>query len=53
MEFRVYEVETDKDVTDMCEWFLDRKGKLLCMPEYSPVYASEDKYYYKLKITIS
>lgn len=27
-------------------------GKLLCMTDYSPVYVVENKYYYKLEITV-
>lgn len=53
MKFKVYELETNKDVTDECEWFVDKTGKLLCMTDYLPVYATENKYYYKLEITIS
>ena len=53
MKFRVYETETNKDVTNACEWFINNDGKLLCMPEYTPVFAAESKYYYKLEITVS
>lgn len=52
MNFRVYETVTNKDVTDKCKWFIDSAGKLLCMTDYSPVYAAENKYYYKLEIIV-
>lgn len=52
MKFRVYETDTDEDVTDKCEWFIDNTGKLLCMTDYSPVYVAENKYYYKIEITV-
>lgn len=52
MKFRVYERGTNKDVTDLFDWFIDKEGKLLCMIDYAPVYIIEDKYYYKLEVTV-
>lgn len=50
VQFKVYETETNKDVTDKCEWFIGKNGKLLCMIDCCLIYASSDFYYYKLDV---
>lgn len=54
MEFKVYELATDKDVTNEKEWYLDIDGNLMFMTNDidNPLYiASGEYYYYKLEIT--
>ena len=55
MKFRVYEKETNKDITDKCDFFIDKNGKLLCDAENRgiPVYLADGYYYYKLEIEAS
>ena len=55
MTFRVYELMTDKDVTDEREWFINSEGHLMFMtddvncPRYE---VNSGKYYYKLELAI-
>ena len=54
MKFRVFEIETNEDVTDRCDFFIDKNGKLLCDAEERgiPVYLADNHYYYKLEIDV-
>ena len=55
MKFRVYELGTDRDVTDKEDWYIDTEGDLFFMTGDidSPLYApSMAEYYYKLEIEV-
>ena len=57
MKFRVFEMETDKDVTDERDWFIDVDGDLRCLTDNanklgSHITIANDDYYYKLEITV-
>jgi hypothetical protein len=55
MKFKVYELGTDKDVTDKGEWFIDIDGNLMFMTDDidCPLHeASMTNYYYKLEIEV-
>ena len=54
MKFRVYEIGTNKDVTDKGDFFIDKNGKLLCDAEERgiPIYLADNRYYYKLEIDV-
>ena len=54
MKFKVYEVVTDKDVTDQKEWYIDTEGNLLFMTDDidAPLYVASEEYYYKLEIEV-
>lgn len=54
MKFRVYEIGTNKDVTDKGKFFIDKNGKLLCDAEERgiPIYLADNRYYYKLEIDV-
>ena len=56
MKFKVYELVTDKDVTDKQEWYIDTEGTLYYItndidaPLY--MYMASGEYYYKLEIEV-
>lgn len=54
MKFKVYELVTDKDVTDQKEWYIDTEGNLLFMTNDidAPLYIASGEYYYKLEIEV-
>lgn len=54
MKFKVYELATDKDVTDEKEWYIDIDGNLLFITNDidSPLYMASGEYYYKLEIEV-
>ena len=54
MNFRVYEFETDKDVTNKKEWFIDTDGDLrfLTNDVDDPLQMTDGQYYYKLEIEV-
>lgn len=54
MKFRVYEVVTDKDVTDSQEWYIDIEGDLYFMTDDidTPLSMASSEYYYKLEIEV-
>lgn len=54
MTFRVYEVETNKDVTDKKEWYIDIDGNLRFMTNDIdfPLQMTDGEYYYKLEIEV-
>lgn len=52
MRFRVYEVKTNKDVTDEREWVVNIDGDLRYILGGSRMYVSKGQYYYKLEIDI-
>ena len=54
MKFKVYELVTDKDVTDKQEWYIDIDGNLLFMTNDidAPLYMASGEYYYKLEIEV-
>ena len=54
MKFKVYELTTDKDVTDKQEWYIDIEGNLLFMTNDidSPLYMASEEYYYKLEMEV-
>ena len=55
MKFRVYEMITDKEVTDEQEWYIDTEGTLYFITNDidAPLYMANVEYYYKLEITVS
>jgi hypothetical protein len=54
MKFKVYELGTDKDVTDEKGWYIDTEGNLLFMTNDvdNPLYIASGEYYYKLEIEV-
>ena len=54
MKFKVYELVTDKDVTDEKEWYIDTDGNLLFVINDidAPLYMASGEYYYKLEIEV-
>lgn len=54
MKFKVYELATDKDVTDKNEWYIDTEGTLYFITDDidSPLYEAGEEYYYKLEIEV-
>ena len=54
MKFKVYELVTDKDVTDQKEWYIDTEGNLLFMTDDidAPLYVASEEYYYRLEIEV-
>ena len=54
MKFKVYELVTNKDVTDEKEWYLDIDGNLLFVINDidAPLYMASGEYYYKLEIEV-
>lgn len=53
-KFKVYESETDKDVTNERDWYIDTTG-CLCyrlVDMHCMVYEANTIYYYKLEIKI-
>lgn len=54
MKFKVYELHTDKDVTDEKEWYIDTEGNLFFMTNDvdAPLYMATGEYYYKLEIQV-
>lgn len=54
MKFKVYEIGTDKDVTDENEWFIDIDGNLMTMTDDidCPLHEASREYYYKLEIEV-
>ena len=55
MKFKVYEIGTDKDVTDKQEWFIDIDGNLMFMTNDidCPLHEVEfGKYYYKFEVEV-
>ena len=54
MRFKVYELATDKDVTDKQEWYIDIEGKLYFLTNDidTPLYEASEEYYYKLELSI-
>lgn len=54
MKFKVYELTTDKDVTEENEWYIDADGNLYFMTNDidSPLYMASGEYYYKLEIEV-
>ena len=57
MTFRVFEMETDKDVTDERDWYIDTDGDLRYITENMdkvgfPLAIANDDYYYKLEIEV-
>lgn len=54
MNFRVYEMGSDRDVTDEAEWFIDTDGDLRFMTNNSHSLAIADirRYYYKIEFKI-
>lgn len=57
MKFRVYEFETNKDVTDERDWFIDIDGDLRYLTNDMdkigfPLAIANGEYYYKLEIEV-
>ena len=54
MKFRVYERDTDRDVTDDKDWFIDIDGDLRMMTDDTsfPLHIMSNDYYYKLEIEV-
>ena len=57
MKFRVYEMETNKDVTDERDWFIDIDGDLRYITDDKnkvgfPLAIANGDYYYKLEIEV-
>lgn len=54
MKFKVYELVTDKNVTDEEEWFIDTNGNLFFVINDidAPLYMASGEYYYKLEIEV-
>ena len=58
MNFRVYEKDTDKDVTEYEEWFIDPDGDLRYRTDDTskvgfPLAIANGDYYYKIEIECS
>ena len=49
MKFRVYEVKTNKDITDEREWVINTDGNLLYILNGNKAYVSKEKYYYRIE----
>ena len=55
MRFKVYELATDKDVTDDKAWYIDIDGNLLYWTDSgddAPLYMASGEYYYNLEIEV-
>lgn len=54
MKFKVYELVTNKDVTDKKEWYIDTEGTLWFTTNDidAPLYMASGEYYYKLEIDV-
>lgn len=54
MKFKVYELGTDKDVTNNQEWYIDTDGDLFYITNDidAPLYIATGEYYYKLEIEV-
>ena len=57
MNFRVYEVGSNRDVTDEAEWFIDTDGDLRFMADNGPfgnplAIADSRCYYYKVEFNV-
>ena len=58
MSFKVYELGTDKDVTDEKEWYINTDGTLLFISHdfeddfNASLHIASEKYYYKLEIEV-
>ena len=53
MKFKVYELGTDKDVTNQQKWYIDTDGNLFFMTDYIDyIYMASGEYYYKLEIEV-
>lgn len=53
MKFKVYELATDKNVTNEKQWYIDTEGDLYFMTDDdSPLYVTNGEYYYKLEIEV-
>ena len=57
MEFRVYEVESNRDVTNEAIWLIDTDGDLRFMADNDPsgsylAMADSRRYYYKIEFKI-
>ena len=50
MKFKVYECETDKDVTDERDWYIDTDGDLCYMLDdiNGAIYEPNGRHYYRL-----
>lgn len=57
MKFRVFEMETDKDLTDERDWYIDTDGDLRYITDDInkvgfPLAIANGDYYYKLEIEV-
>lgn len=57
MKFRVFEMETDKDVTNERDWYIDTDGDLRYITNNMnkvgfPLAVANGDYYYKLEIEV-
>ena len=57
MKFRVFEMETDKDVTNERDWYIDTYGDLRYITNNMnkvgfPLAVANGDYYYKLEIEV-
>lgn len=54
MQFKVYELSTNLEVTDWHEWYIDTAGNLYFMTDDqdAPLYMASGEYYYKLEIEV-
>ncbi len=56
MKFKVYEygLQTEKEVTEEKEWFIDTDGNLMFMTDDidCPLHEAGREYYYKLEIEV-
>lgn len=55
MKFRVYELATDKDITDDKTWYIDTDGNLLYWTDSNddaPLYIASGDCYYKLEVEV-
>lgn len=54
MEFKVYELATNIEVTDKHEWYIDTAGNLYFATDDvdAPLYMASGEYYYKLEIEV-
>lgn len=54
MKFKVYECETDKDVTDERDWYIDTNGRLCYRVDdmNCTLYEASGQHYYKLEVLV-
>ena len=52
MNFKVYEMETAKDVTKEWDWYIDKDGDLWFLDEYRDLVMAKDTHYYRIEIEV-